>query len=230
MNLTTEQIEKLFDFTNKKFVRWYDLQVELVDHLANKIEALMIENPSLSFERALGDVYQSFGLFGFAHIVQQKENEMCKQNNKLWWSEFMAQFSWPNILRTVAVIGICIVLGKQVLNAEWLLIILSILNITLFVTTFRLVMPKRKTKIATATPKPLLMLQFTPINNFFSLFYTQLLLQFGSKILFNQNSTELQQLFLFIFSALVGIALFAGLRVVKNLHNKARQQYPKAFA
>ena len=37
MTLSKEQIQQLFLFTENKFVRWYDLQVELVDHLANKI-------------------------------------------------------------------------------------------------------------------------------------------------------------------------------------------------
>ena len=52
MTLSTEHIQQLFSFTEKKFVRWYDLQVELVDHLANKIEAEMAADSSLSFERA----------------------------------------------------------------------------------------------------------------------------------------------------------------------------------
>jgi hypothetical protein len=38
MQLTTSQIDQLFTFT-PAFVEWYDLQSELVDHLANSIEA-----------------------------------------------------------------------------------------------------------------------------------------------------------------------------------------------
>ena len=55
MALSKEQIQQLFSFTEKKFVRWYDLQAELVDHLANKIEAEMAADVSLTFERALNN-------------------------------------------------------------------------------------------------------------------------------------------------------------------------------
>jgi len=37
--LTTEQINKLYTFTKKHYVDYYDLQTELVDHLSNGIEA-----------------------------------------------------------------------------------------------------------------------------------------------------------------------------------------------
>ena len=88
MTLSNEQIQQLFLFTEKKFVRWYDLQVELVDHLANKIEAEMEANSTLSFERALGNVYAGFGIFGFAQIVREKEDSLRKANNKLLWKAF----------------------------------------------------------------------------------------------------------------------------------------------
>jgi hypothetical protein len=39
MQLTTSQIDQLFTFTRQHYVEWYDLQSELVDHLANSIEA-----------------------------------------------------------------------------------------------------------------------------------------------------------------------------------------------
>jgi len=38
MKLTESQIEQLFTFTQKHYVDWYDVQTELVDHLANGIE------------------------------------------------------------------------------------------------------------------------------------------------------------------------------------------------
>ena len=40
MELTKEQIQDLFLFTQKKMVHYYDLQIEIVDHLAEKIESL----------------------------------------------------------------------------------------------------------------------------------------------------------------------------------------------
>jgi hypothetical protein len=52
MQLSAEQIQVLFSFTEKKKVHWYDLQLELVDHLACRIEEEMEADTSLSFEAA----------------------------------------------------------------------------------------------------------------------------------------------------------------------------------
>ena len=35
MALSKENIDSLFKFTRAHFVEWYDLQIELVDHLAD---------------------------------------------------------------------------------------------------------------------------------------------------------------------------------------------------
>jgi hypothetical protein len=51
MQLTTSQIDKLFTFT-PAFVEYYDLQSELVDHLANSIEAQWEQFPKRTFEEA----------------------------------------------------------------------------------------------------------------------------------------------------------------------------------
>lgn len=53
MKLSLEQIERLYQFTRQHYVEYYDLQTELVDHLANAIESQWLENPKLSFEQAL---------------------------------------------------------------------------------------------------------------------------------------------------------------------------------
>ena len=45
MKLTQQQIDRLYQFTRQHYVEWYDLQTELVDHLANAIEAQWQENP-----------------------------------------------------------------------------------------------------------------------------------------------------------------------------------------
>ena len=72
MALSKQQIDELFIFTEKKFVKWYDLQLELVDHLANKIEEELEQNPNTNLETALKKVYATFGIFGFARIVSEK--------------------------------------------------------------------------------------------------------------------------------------------------------------
>ena len=64
MKLSQEQINRLYEFTRQHYVEYYDLQMELVDHLANSIEEQWKENPKLSFETALNIEFKKFGIFG----------------------------------------------------------------------------------------------------------------------------------------------------------------------
>lgn len=101
--LTNEQVESLFTFCEKKGVRYYDLQVELVDHLAASIEARMAANPTFSFEEALKEVYSGFGIFGFSHVVQDRENAARKMYRKKAWKYFKSYLSYPKIAITIIV-------------------------------------------------------------------------------------------------------------------------------
>ncbi len=80
--LSKEQIDYLFDFCLKKRVYFYEIQVELVDHLANAIELKMADNPRLSFEEAVWKEYHQFGIHGFSEIVNQRTKQMDREMKK----------------------------------------------------------------------------------------------------------------------------------------------------
>ena len=86
MDLKEEQIEKLYQFTRAHYVEWYDLQTELVDHLAGDIEHILAKDPELSFEEALHSSFKKFGVFGFSDIVEKK-NKTHSQNIIGVWPE-----------------------------------------------------------------------------------------------------------------------------------------------
>ena len=104
MTLSTEQIQVLFDFTKRKYVHFYDLQSEIVDHLAAAIEDKMSENSRLSFEQALNEVYSGFGIFGFSHVVREKEKQIDKQAMRMLWKESISLFTWPHLLFSLLVL------------------------------------------------------------------------------------------------------------------------------
>ena len=72
MKLTTSQIDQLFIFTRQNYVEYYDLQSELVDHLANAIEMQWQENPNRSIDEALHIEFKKFGVFGFMDVVEKR--------------------------------------------------------------------------------------------------------------------------------------------------------------
>ena len=95
--LTTEQIESLYKFCKKHYVHHYDLQAELVDHLATAIEEKMTQQPGIAFEQARDEVYKGFGYSGFAKIVAERTAQMQKRNGKLRRRFFFSYFTWPKI-------------------------------------------------------------------------------------------------------------------------------------
>ena len=111
--LTTEQIDQLYTFTKQHYVEYYDLQTELVDHMANAIELEWEANPSLSFETLLNKEFKKFGVFGFMDVVEKKQKAMNKIYNKLVWEHFKTFFKLPQITGTFLSIFVVFQLMKS---------------------------------------------------------------------------------------------------------------------
>jgi len=132
MKLTQTQIEKLYQFTRQHYVEWYDLQTELVDHLANAIEEQWQQNPKLSFEDALQIEFKKFGVFGFMDVVEKRQAALGKQYNKLVWNHFKDFFSIPKIIGTASAFLFLVVLMLKYQFAHIIIITLFILSAIIF--------------------------------------------------------------------------------------------------
>lgn len=98
--LTSKQVELLFDFCKEHYVPYYDLQVELVDHLASSIEDIWEQKPKHSFEEALHQTYHKFGIFGFSKIKANREKALLKKYKGLLWQYVRQYFRLPRIFVT----------------------------------------------------------------------------------------------------------------------------------
>ncbi|MFD2892264.1 hypothetical protein ACFS5J_09595 [Flavobacterium chuncheonense] len=138
MKLTTAQIDRLYEFTRQHYVEWYDLQTELVDHLANAIEAQWQENPKLDFEAALNNEFKKFGVFGFMDVVEKRQVALNKRYNKIVWKHFKAFFTIPKVVATVSTIGVLFVtfrnLGKGANLLVYILLLAAILLFWILIT------------------------------------------------------------------------------------------------
>ncbi|WP_052823372.1 hypothetical protein [Neotamlana sedimentorum] len=101
MKITEQQIQELYKFTAQHYVEFYDVQTELVDHLANGIEALWQEKPELKFEEALHIEFKKFGVFGFSDVVEQKYNALSKHYRKQVYKYTKQYFKLPKIILTL---------------------------------------------------------------------------------------------------------------------------------
>ncbi len=103
MKLSPEHIDQLYTFTRQHFVEWYDLQTELVDHLANDIEHIWEENPKLTFDQAKNKAFKKFGIFGFSDVIEKKKKTLYKYYWKMVWKIFKDYFKLPKIILTMLI-------------------------------------------------------------------------------------------------------------------------------
>lgn len=214
MKLTAEQTEQLFRFTKRKMVHHYDLQAELVDHLANMIEEFIEGDASLTFDQALNKAYASFGLFGFAHIVQEKSNQLHRKYEKLWWKEMQKQFKWPEIIFSSLLI-VCTWMALEYLDVVSIGIFFFLGWLSCHIIQGALLRQNKR------NGKPLLMLQYTAGPNYLFTFFYQL---FGWTFISTMNPYVITAIF--VTGILVQIATF---RLLWRVRTEARQLYPEAF-
>jgi hypothetical protein len=100
--ITAEESEKLFQFCRQHFVYHYDLQIELVDHLASAIEEQWEINPAFTFEEGLFKSFRKFGITGFSKIKEQKRKELARRYNRKLMGYLLEFFGWPKVLLTLA--------------------------------------------------------------------------------------------------------------------------------
>jgi hypothetical protein len=99
--LNLKQIQDLHAFTRAHCVEYHDLQIELVDHLANDIETMWEEQPELSFEEAKHKAFKKFGVFGFMEPIEKKQKAMSKLYLKFLLQEVKEWFEIPKIVITI---------------------------------------------------------------------------------------------------------------------------------
>lgn len=144
MKLTENHVDELYKFARKHYVYFYDVQSELVDHLANDIERIWEEKPNLSFEQARDVSFKKFGIFGFMDVVKAKQKQMNKQYRKILWRFVKECFSVPKIVTTLMVFLFFFTL-LQIKFSEYIL--LGILAILLISDSINLLINRKKFKI-----------------------------------------------------------------------------------
>ncbi len=100
--LSPRQVEDLFTFCREHYVYHYDLQLELVDHLASGIEQLWEEDPRLTYTEALWKVFGKFGIYGFAKVRKAKEKTLRKKYMRQQWQYIGEFYKLPKIILTIA--------------------------------------------------------------------------------------------------------------------------------
>ncbi|GGD83663.1 hypothetical protein GCM10011514_54650 [Emticicia aquatilis] len=220
MKLTAAQIEELYAFTRKKYVEYYDVQTELVDHLASSIEEKM-STSNINFETALQQVYTQFGIFGFSDLVGQKEMEVAIKGRNLFRKSFVGYFKLPKILLLLMIFLVSYKafqiasLASVIYSFYALIIIFNIILIS------KIILIKRSIKLP--------LLQFKNIYILSSSVGSYLLML---QVFFNLSLSDLANWYpiaLPIIFSFITISYLAEIDVLDKLSNQQRRLYPEDF-
>ncbi|OAD46305.1 hypothetical protein [Polaribacter atrinae] len=130
MKLSENQIDELYKFTRKHYVYYYDVQTELVDHLANDIESIWHAQPDLSFEQAREISFKKFGIFGFMDVVESRQKAMNKRYWKIILRFAKEWFTIPKIVITFSVFLLFFSL-LQIKHSEYIFLATLLVLLTL---------------------------------------------------------------------------------------------------
>lgn len=219
MNLTAEQIQYTHDFVKRKYVDYYDVQIELVDHIATSIEEKIEANPKLDFYTALQQVSDSFGMFGFMKFVEEKEKQVQRRFRKMYQREVRQFFTIPKVLFTIAVVFVVYqfnsVVSYEVGRNVTLVLLFSLVGFQLVYYYYQ----KRKLNHDFITSKsPLIGIQVFNIAN-------QALGLFAYRTLYEDSIW-----WIVVLTTGIIIGNIANYTVGQKMMNEQRRLYPEAFA
>ncbi len=136
MKLTRDQIDQLKKLISYKGYPEIDVQYEILDHVACKVEALLEENPKLGLDDAFRKVHSSFGIFGFSTLEESYKKAIEKRIRKSYWQELTLLLTSFRILYPI-LLGLLIYQATLFLNdpQAWVLFLAGflILGTSIFV-------------------------------------------------------------------------------------------------
>lgn len=225
--LTIGQIQELENLCYSEGIYFYDVRMEMTDHLVQGIEQKMAQQPDVNFDEAKRETAQSLGVYGFHKIVEEKEaliaNALRKRQRTLFWE----YFTLPRL------IGSCILflafaspslLFKTSVDVN---IKISIIGSAVFIISaglyslFTFIRPREK------------LISLPPLSRFNWLVLWVLLINATNLLKEHKSETWFNSSWLvMIFSFMMTISILFGLAwlsTYRKVYKEARKNYPLAF-
>ena len=114
MSLTVEQIAAIKAFINKRGFNTIEVEMEALDHMASKVEALLEEKPELNFDVAITKAHADLGIFGFATFENAINSGYTASLRKTRNSELKSYLFGSKALITLAIITIAFSIEKVI--------------------------------------------------------------------------------------------------------------------
>jgi uncharacterized membrane protein SirB2 len=105
MKLTTEQIEYVENYIISKDIKWYELQVELTDHMVTSMEEFWEKDPELTFHQVKQYAENIFvGDSSFKSIEKQRKRILQKEYRKVQWKMITDYLKFPKIFGSILLV------------------------------------------------------------------------------------------------------------------------------
>ncbi|SDW12214.1 hypothetical protein [Flavobacterium degerlachei] len=98
MKLTTQQIEYVENYIISKDIKWYELQVELTDHMVTSMEEFWEKDPELTFHQVKYYAEDKFGRNGFKVIEEERTQILRKEFRRAQLKMIAEYFKFPKII------------------------------------------------------------------------------------------------------------------------------------
>lgn len=228
--LNEQEIEQLTQFCRQHYVRYYDVQIELVDHLANAIETELESRPQLSFTDALQEVYKGFGPTGFRKMIASKEQALAQEHKHYHRQAFLSYFSLPKIVLTICALAL-VFMADQLTHYHIELRASILFGSSLAALAFEIILP---IYLHYTYPKPKKELITRQVHSpFFSLLFFFYPCFMNLDYFFDHQHYlhTVQEHFISIsLLNLLGLLLLLVLKeVIEKIYRKAYRDYPMAF-
>jgi hypothetical protein len=223
----------LHQFCKRHFVHYYDVRLELVDHLASSIEAIWEQDDSVDFYKALDRIYKDFGPTGFRKLVAAKEAIVEKDFNRGMLKGLGNVLNSPNLNVLIGFIAISFFAYSYLtaFNPEligWYIAVIAILSF--FHSIVVIVRINRWRKSSTES---LLATHFSS-SLFIGYFSEFALINYGTnKLIYPGEQIYFSLEHYLLMCGLALITLWCNLALMKQARhnlNRAKERYPEQFA
>jgi hypothetical protein len=157
--LTKEEVAVLFYFCENEGVCDYDLQIELVDHLASHIEDQWKTDPEIEFETAVENLYSKFGWKEFRKLETQMKRQLKRKFRRMLWQNFLEYFRLPKIAVTF-IIMVSVFSVLRVTENNSLAIIILTIPFSLVSLYYAFILFPKKIKVKTTHNKSFMILKY----------------------------------------------------------------------
>jgi hypothetical protein len=101
MKLTNQQIEYVENYIISKDIKWYELQIELTDHMVTSMEEFWKKDTELTFHQVKYYAEDKFGRNGFKAIEEERTQILIKEFKRAQLKMIAEYFKFPKIILAI---------------------------------------------------------------------------------------------------------------------------------